>query len=461
MPSSQLSSFVSDRKTTWCHLITWVARLMVGCLFVYSGFVKGIDVWGTVYKLYEYQSVIGIAVWQNLTVTAVFALCTVEFMIGIFMLFGCYRRSGAILAFAFMCFMLPLSLWIAVADPVADCGCFGDALIISNWATFWKNVVLILCTIWLLKHNTQIPCIITPAFQWMAFLATGIYLVAICWYGYMIQPMIDFRPFKAGTSIIAEESDEYEPEYLFVYQKDGKQQEFRSDNIPSEEEGWSFVSRREISKPEKTSGEKHDFRVMDKNGTEDLTEDAFQEEGKEFLLLIPSLRDISASTTYKINLLYDWAEAHDIRMAAVVAANTGNIPEWEDLSMPRYDIYTSDDTSIKELARGNPSVVYLDNGIIKWKSTLWALDDARFSEKNMKSDIDSWVSDGFNTLKNMTWIYIAVMAVLVCISFIPRLTKLFRPLGYKKVSHDDKAPREVSSSPDKSALQKTDEPSHD
>lgn len=443
-------------KSLWIAAVTWLLRLVTGALFTFSGFVKGIDAWGTIYKLDEYLAALGVPMSHSLVVVCVYALCILEFMIGIYMLFGCYRRSNCILALLFMIVMLPLTLWIAIADPVADCGCFGDAYIISNWSTFWKNVILTACIVWLLKYNKSIPCIITPAFQWIAFIATALFLFCICWYGYNIQPMIDFRPYKTGTMLIDESQEEDEPQYVFVYSKEGTNREFTEDNIPDDNEGWTFVSRREIHNSASKAMNGHSFSVMDKAGDEDATEDAIDAEGREFILLIPSLKEISASTTYKINMLFDWAQAHDIGLIAIVAANTGSIPEWEDLSMPRYEIYTADDTSIKELARGNPSVVFLDKGVIKWKSTLTALNEDSFATPDTDSDVNEMATDGKKDLHNLTLIYLLVLAFLTCISMIPKLSNIFRPMGYKgpqnikeykeikaaRANRDDKARRE-------------------
>lgn len=440
MQSSQSSSSSSEKSTSqattqatpiWITAVTWAVRLIIGAVFTFSGFVKGIDPWGTVYKFDEYLAALGIPMSHGLIVVGVFALCILEFMIGVFMLFGCYRRSNPVLAMLFMVVMLPLTLWIAISDPVADCGCFGDAFIISNWATFWKNVLLTVCVVWLLIYNSKVPCVITPAFQWIASIATSLFLFCICWYGYNIQPMIDFRPYKVGVPLVDESKTSQGPQFAFIYSKDGMEQEFTEDNLPDEEDGWMFISRRELPYPAEKQGTDHSFSVMDKEGNEDATADAIDTEGGEFLLLIPTLNEVSATTTYKINMLNDWAEAHDIRLVAVIASHTGNIADWEDLSMPRYDIYTADDTSIKELSRGNPSVLYLENDTIRWKSTLGWLNEENFSTPDTKADVKTLGPDGSQMLRKLLLIYLAVMAFLMCISMIPRLTTMFKGLGYK------------------------------
>lgn len=439
MHSSQSSNSVFKKRAFWYSVITWLSRLLVGGTFAYSGFVKAIDVWGTLYKFDEYLSVLGIPLFHNLVLLGVFLLCAVEFMTGVFLLLGCYRKSTPVIALLMMCVMLPLALWIAISNPVADCGCFGDAWVISNWATFWKNILLSALIVWLVKHNRQIPCIITPAFQWIGLLASAAYVVVIGMYGYMIQPMIDFRPFGIGTSLIADDTEYDGPTYAFTYEKDGVRQEFTEDNLPSEEEGWTFVSRRELQAGNYSDNRKndHSFHLMDKHGTEDVTEDVLTDEGAQLMLLIPSLRDISASTTYKINLLNEWSRSHNISMSAVIAPNSGDMAEWEDLSMPSYPIYTTDDTAIKELARGNPAVVYIKDGIIRWKTTLMSINEDLFADPDTQLDIDSLAPDRAGWLKKISLTYAGVLLLLIAISFVPRLARLFKPLASKTLSRQD------------------------
>ncbi len=171
-----------------------------------------------IYKVEDYLAVMGLSVWPNLVTVGVFFLCAIEFFIGVCLALGCFRRGSAIFSLALMCVMLPLTLWIAVFNPVADCGCFGDAYIISNWATFWKNVVLFAFTLWLVRYNRYCACIITPAIQWIAFIVTALFICLIEFAGYLYQPLIDFRPFKAGSTLV-EHTDNFEPEYVFTYAK--------------------------------------------------------------------------------------------------------------------------------------------------------------------------------------------------------------------------------------------------
>lgn len=229
-------------------VVTWIIRLTVGCVFIISGFTKAVDPWGTLYKVDAYLASMSLSVWPNLVVVGVFGLCAVEFFIGICLAAGCLRRTSPILVLIIMAFMLPLTLWIAIKNPVSDCGCFGDAIILSNWATFWKNIVLTVLTLWLLAFNKSVHWLITPALQWIAILGTGLFIMAVEMFGYVAQPLLDFRAYKVGQQLVdRNDRVQDEPEYVFIYEKDGERREFNiSDELPDEQDGWIFIDRREV-----------------------------------------------------------------------------------------------------------------------------------------------------------------------------------------------------------------------
>lgn len=434
-------NFIPKTDNRFISLITWLIRLLTGGTFIFSGFVKAIDPWGTLYKVNDYLGAMGLSIWPNLVLVSVFLLFATEFIIGVFLVFGCFRRSAVWCCMAFMCVMLPLTLWIAISDPVADCGCFGDALIISNWATFWKNVVLTLFAVWLIRYNKTAGYLITPALQWIALVTSGLFISIIGLIGYIYQPLLDLRPYREGTPIMEETGDEdVEGNFIFIYEKNGIRKEFTEDDIlPDEDEGWEFVERRStgnIDRPKLNVSEKN-LRLWDDRGTLDVTEDVISNEGQQLLLLMPDLRSVSIAITWKINSLYNWAEKNNIDMIAAVSGSLGDIENWKDLSMPEYEIYSADDTAIKEVARGNPAVVFLSDGIVVWKSTLRAINIDDFMSPETSEDPMSFHRDDRAILSNLSFLYLAVMAVLVMLSFMPKLNRVFgRKRNKDKTSAD-------------------------
>lgn len=438
MLSSLSSKSDSNKRHLLLSISVWFCRIVTGATFIFSGFVKAVDPWGTIYKFEEYLAALNIPMLDTLLVICVFGLCAFEFIIGIALISGCYRRSAPILALAFMCVMLPVTFWVAVSDPVKDCGCFGDVLIISNWATFWKNVILTLLIIWLVKSNKRTFALITPALQWIGVVGSIAFILAVSLAGYMIQPLLDFRGYTIGTGFISPESDnDDEPDFQFIYEKDGKQKVFGvDDELPDEASGWKFIERKEIYPEKKKSSEdipSHSFRFWNMNGDEDVTGTVTDADNTYLLLLVPDLEKVSPAATWKINELYDWSKKLSITMMAVVSGSENSINEWIDLSMPQYNIYTSDDTAIKEVARGNPAMIYVEDNNIIWKSTLDALDVESIVASENISEAKGILRYGTHELLNLVYLYLIWMAVPIALSLLPRV---------KSFIHDDKVRHE-------------------
>ncbi len=422
-------------KKLWVVIVTWAIRLLVGATFIFSGYVKGIDPWGTVYKVNDYLAVMGISVWPTLVSAGVIAMCIFEFLIGVFILLGCFRRSAPLLGLLFMCVMLPLTAWIWATHPVSDCGCFGDAFIISDAATFWKNVALTAGFIWLLRRNRDCRCLVTPYLQWVAAVVSGLFLFVISEIGWLSQPLVDYRPFPVGTPIAGAGNeygeDESEPEYEFVYRRGDEERVVgENDSLPSEEEGWSFVETREITSGSGNGTSSEGLRIWD--GDKDVSDEYLSGEGPKLWLMMPRLGEVSISETWQINAIHQWCEEHGVDMYAVVNGSPSEIEDWKDLSLSEYPIFTAEDTAIKEIVRGKVALVYTVDGEIVWKNTLRAAWRPAFDPDDESEDVEPIEdlrelkeNDGV-LLRNLWMIYLAVMAVLIAMSASSGLVSGFR-----------------------------------
>lgn len=154
---------------------------------------------------------------------------------------------------------------------------------------------------------------------------------------------------------------------------------------------------------------------------------------------MPDLKEVTPAMTWKLNSLYDWSQKHDTEMIAVVAGDSSTVEQWIDLSMPEYEIYTAEDTSIKEVARGNPAILFVRDGTVEWKRTLRSLDVDDFMAPGTDSDPMSYAPDTRGMLQRALWIYLVTMLLLAALSRI------------QEVIRGGKAPHVKSSSPDKSA----------
>ena len=423
------STLVSHRDLLLQTFI-WLLRLEVGAVFIFSGFVKAVDPWGTLYKFNDYLAALSWNIWPNLILVGVFGLCALEFIVGIFIVTGSFRRSVCFVAAGLMCVMLPLSLWIAVADPVDDCGCFGDAVILSNWATFWKNVVLTIGIVLLIILNKKGGWLVTPALQWISLLVSFLFILTIELFGYISQPLIDFRPYGSGDYLVESADQTFDsPHYTFIYEKDGVKREWgEDDELPDDESGWVFVERRENVSQSPSLKNDRNFRLWDTVTGEDLTDEAISSSGSQLLIMMPDLKDVSPATTWKLNSLYEWSVKHNVRMIGVVAGSRTEIEDWEDISMASYPVFSADDTQIKEVVRGNPGVVFMREGRIVWKNSLAAINIDDFMSPEISDDPESFAIDNYAVLRNCIYLYLTLLGFLIVLSFVPKLKNYYKPM---------------------------------
>ena len=364
-----------DRVKVACQRIQPFAvvalRWVVGTVFIFSGFVKGIDLWGVIYKVTDYINAFGWD-WALPYVDVVAVMMPLaEFTIGFLLFIGSFRRVAVWLALAIMAFMLPLTAYVAIYDPVADCGCFGDALVISNTVTFWKNVVITLALCFLLWKNATVRSLYGPAVQWLTVVFPVVYLLVIMAVGFYEQPLIDFRPYKAGTYIIGDNEGGLDAEYSFIYEKNGHRQRFSLYDLP--DTTWTFVNREE-SVPDSVAG---DGKVVNQlvffDGDYDVASEVLPLEGDVVLLLIPDLASVNVSSTFMINEMYDSLSESGIMMICLIGGSDSDIDEWREISMADYPVYKMDDTMVKTIARGNPALVRVSDGRILWKQAMGAV----------------------------------------------------------------------------------------
>src|SRR5690554_3015268 len=223
------------------------SRLFTGIIFIFSGFVKVIDTLGSAYKFTDYFVAMHLDFLNEGALVFTILMSIAELIIGIALVFNLLPKIAAWLLLLFMAFFTPLTLWLAVADPVSDCGCFGDAIILTNWQTFYKNLVILAFTIIVFWQRK----LFKPAYnlfnQWaltIAFTIASFVLTLYCLYN---LPIVDFRPYHIGANIqegmqIPEEEKENVDIYesVFIYEKNGEQKEYSETELP--DSTWTFVN---------------------------------------------------------------------------------------------------------------------------------------------------------------------------------------------------------------------------
>lgn len=411
MQSSESSSSLRERisKRLYHPAAVIVLRIIIGGLFIFSGFVKAVDPWGSCIKIGEYFTAWGIDMPQPLVTCCSFLLAGYEFVWGAMLLLGCYKRCSVWCLTLMMASMLPLTLYIAVADPVDDCGCLGDYLVISNTATFVKNIFITLGLIYLLLFNRRCGGLFVPYVQWVIGGIVTLYILIIELVGFNVQPLIDFRRFAPGEKLVSttiEESDG-ETVYEYGYEKDGEYRTFTIDNLP--DSTWTFVDRTLIGGSETVED---DFTILDEEG-DNIAPDIIAGSGGQFIVTIPDISAVDLSCTYLINELNEYMVSHGESLVAFISSDSIGMEWWKDVSMASYPIFQGDPKLLKELARGNAALVYMEDGIVKWKRTLSSISYTQVTETPGNELLGFLDPEPGYVLRLVTIFFLTVLAILL------------------------------------------------
>ena len=354
-------------------MIVNLCRIIVAVTFIFSGFVKAIDPIGTQYKLQDYLGAIGMAgILPNWTLLAVAVfLAAIEFCIGIFLLFAIQRRLISKLTVAFMAFMTMVTVWIVVADPVKDCGCFGDALHLTNTETLIKNIVLLVCSLAIMYRPLAMFRFVSKSNQWIVTNYTIVFILVSSGFSLYYLPIFDFRPYHIGVNIprgmeIPKGAKLPQFKTTFIMEKNGQRKEFTLDNYP--DASWKFIDSKTVQTSEGYIPPIHDFSITDNKTGLDLTNNVLSHKGYTFLLIAPHLETADDSNFGDIDRLYEYAQSYDIPFYCLTASTTKAIKRWVDLTGAEYPFCITDEAVLKTIIRSNPGLLLLKDGTIinKW-----------------------------------------------------------------------------------------------
>ena len=346
---------------------------MLATLFIFSGFVKAVDPLGSFYKIQDYLAAFGIISWFPTYLPLLFAiiLSSAEFCVGVFLFFGVRRKIASTLALLLMSVMTPLTLYLALANPVSDCGCFGDAWVLTNWQTFGKNIVLLIAAIAVFRERKLMFRFVTLKIEWMVSLYTLLFVFALSFYCLEYLPVLDFRPYKIGADIKAgmEIPEGAKPsvfESRFVLEKDGRQQEFTLDNYPGST--WTFVETRTVLKEKGYEPPIHDFSMISLGTGEDITDSVLTDKGYTFLLVAHRIEEADDSNIDLINEIYDYSVEHGYGFYALTSSPDEEIEMWRERTGAEYPFCQMDDITLKTIIRSNPGLLLIKDGTIlnKW-----------------------------------------------------------------------------------------------
>ena len=350
-----------------------LCRMALALTFILSGYVKAIDPLGTQYKLNDYAAAMHLSEYipDWLTLTGAIALAMTEFALGIFMLFAIRRHLVSRLMTAMMVMMTLITVWIFIANPVKDCGCFGDAIKLTNGETLLKNIVLLAAAIVTAMRPLDMARLISKSNQWIVTNYTLVYIVCTSLYCLYALPTFDFRPYHIGADIkkgmeIPEGAEQPEFETTFILKKNGQTREFTLDNYP--DSTWEFVDSKTVQTRQGYEPPIHDFSLTDTKTGEDITDNVISHKGYTFLLISRSLAYADDSNFGDIDQIYEYASEHNIPFYCVTASTDSDINRWRDLTGAEYPFCTADETTLKTIIRSNPGLLLLKDATIigKW-----------------------------------------------------------------------------------------------
>ncbi len=361
--------------------LTIVSRIFVGLVFVFSGFVKGVDPWGTAIKFNDYFNAMGLMFLSDDAFILGVLMIMAEFIIGFSLLLNVQIKLASLGALIFMSFFTPLTLWLALENPVSDCGCFGDAIVLTNWQTFFKNIIIIIPTIYLFVVRKQIKSWVSSFIQWNVVFIGLIIIGGVIYYSYIHLPIIDFLPFKEGTYLpdkmkIPENApkDEY---IQFITLKDtttGTTIKIDVNKYASDSTYWGSSSKyKYVSISDPILVKKgyvppiHDFNIFDESGN-NYIDTALNFSGYVFMFTSPKINKASNKNIDKINRLYEYTLQKRHKFYALTASLKNDINDFVLKNNIKFPFYMCDETTLKSMVRSNPGLMLLKQGTVikKW-----------------------------------------------------------------------------------------------
>lgn len=350
-----------------------LCRLLVAVTFIFSAIVKIVDPRGTEYKLQDYGEAFNLSFLLPTYVPLVLAviLALVEFRIGINTLFGIQRRATSWLTLFFMFIMTPLTLYIAVAEPVSDCGCFGDAWVLTGWQTFFKNVVLLAAALVLHVYPRMQTRLISEPHQWLVSLYSMLYGIVLAVYCIYRLPVIDFRPYHVGADIVKAMTPEGEVEFetMFLMEKEGERRLFTVDDYP--DSTWTFIDTQTVQKGEAIAPQIDNLQIVTCAEGEDITEDILSAEGYKFFLVAPYLEMADDGYMDAYEHIYDYACEQGYPFYCLTASGEQGIQRWTDQTGAEYPFCHTDAVTLKTMVRSNPGLILMNGPkvVAKWPCT--------------------------------------------------------------------------------------------
>lgn len=400
-------------------LLRNVCRILVGLLFIYSGFAKGVDPLGSDYKFTDYFYAFGMN-WMNFsTLFLSFALSMIEFLVGIGLLLNIKTKWAAWGAMLFMLFFTPLTLILAIKNPVTDCGCFGDALILTNWETFWKNVILLAMSLVIFINRNNFKSPFNFLEQTVMLVCSIIFIGSIEIYSYRHLPIFDFRPYAIGKNIsegmtVPEGAphDEYAITLRYKNKNTGEIKDFTDQNYPWQDTlNWVYESSDQKLIKEGYKAPIHDF-VIEHPAMGNITEEVLQENNYTFLVIAYNINKTSPVNQEKLNQLAAYAQNKGYRFYGLTASGADDIQKYSKANNVNYDFCATDEIQLKTIIRSNPGLVLLKEGTVIGK---WGHRDLPEVKDIENKDLTAYCIQQQQDIRDKYLVYVLILLCSTCL----------------------------------------------
>jgi len=353
------------------RILKIISRLVVGSTFIFSGVVKAIDPLGSAYKFHDYFQAFNISFLNPLSLALAILLCTAEFTAGFSVLTGLRQKTGILGVLILLVIFTPLTFILSLTNPVSDCGCFGDAIHLTNWQTFGKNIILSTLAIVFLVNKSNTKQLFDTSKEWIIISAAIVLFIFFSLYNLRYLPVIDFLPYKTGVKIAEKmvlpegvTGDEYQT--TFIYEKNGIKKEFSLNNYPANDTTWKFVEQKSSLVKKGYQPPIHDFIITSMTG-EDITQKVLSHSGYSVLMISKKLPEANKKSLTRGFDLGRYCIEKGIDFYILTSSGSWDLKNY----INGLEFCSVDETTLKSMIRANPGYILLRDGKIieKWS---WA-----------------------------------------------------------------------------------------
>ena len=359
------------KNTKLNYALNVAARWIVGLVFLFSSFVKGVDPMGTTFKIQEYMtawSIGGMTFEWALPLAGILsvALICAEFLVGVMLIFNAYRRFSAWLLVLMMLFFTVTTFVDALTNKVTDCGCFGDAVKLTNWQTFWKNVALDIPTVWifLTRHLRRKRRFERDGIVFIAGLSA---MLVFCIYDINHEPVIDFRPWKIGNKMVDTEMSESPKSYVtYVNTATGETEEFESAKLMEKmaDSEWASQWEWQSSRVEMPEIKAPGFSMMDMLGNDHAMDLITDEEGLS-IVTIHHIDKVTKDGVEEVKWAQMQADENGMKIVLLTSALPEEVQAWlYENNIEGLDYLFADATAIETMLRGNPGFMFVKDAVV-------------------------------------------------------------------------------------------------